>query len=229
MTKLSMLLLFGSICAALAACPARLTAQLIKQDNPAAATRNSEANPSGKPRISQEIQITGEQSWTATGIDVKPGEHIVVIAKGTLRYADAKEDNGPDGITRGFKDLLRILPFNGAGRGALIGRVGDAEIAQPFLLGANRDVVVPVAGRLAIGINQASDDTGGGTFTVHIDIHAPDPNAAYRPVRHVKSISGVDASVFAKFPRRISDNDGNPGDMLNFLILGSEDTMQKVF
>jgi len=39
----------------------------------------------------------------------------------------------------------------------------------------------------------------------------------------------VDASVFAKFPRRISDRDGNPGDMVNFLILGSEDTMQKAF
>src|SRR6266849_9568394 len=205
MTKLSMLLLLGSICAALAACPARLTAQLVRQDNPTAATRNSESNPSGKRRLSQEIQITGEQSWTATGIEAKPGEHIVVTAKGTLRYADAKEDNGPDGIARGFKDLLRILPFNGAGRGALIGRVGDAEIAQPFLLGAHRDVIAPVAGRLAIGINQASDDIAEGTFTVHIDIHAPDANAAYHPARQVKTISGVNANVFAKLPRRIAD------------------------
>src|SRR5712671_7869183 len=229
MTKFSMLLLFGSICAALATCPARLSAQLIRQDNPAAATRNSEANPSGKPRISQEIQITGEQSWTATGIDVNPGEHIVVIAKGTLRYADAKEENGPDGIARGFKDLLRILPFNSAGRGALIGRVGDAEIAQPFLLGAHRDVVAPVAGPLAIGINQASDDTGDGTYTVRIDIMAPDSDAAYRPARQVKSISGVDANVWTKIPRRVADKNDNPGDMVNFLLLGSEDAMQRVF
>src|SRR6266852_1370174 len=181
MAKLSMLLLLGSICAALAACPARLTAQLVKQDNPTAATRNSESNPSGKCRLSQEIQITGEQSWTATGIEVKPGEHIVVTAKGTLRYADAKEDNGPDGIARGFKDLLRILPFNGAGRGALIGRVGEAEIAQPFLLGAHRDVVAPVGGRLGIGINQDNEDPGEGNYTVHVDIHAPDPDAKSRP------------------------------------------------
>src|SRR5882672_2141903 len=229
MTKLSMLLLGGSICAALAACPAPLSAQLIRQDNPTAATRNSKANPSGKPRISQEIQITGEQSWTVTGIDVRPGEHIVVIAKGTLRYADAKEDNGPDGITRGFKDLLRILPFNSAGRGALIGRIGDAEIAQPFLVGAHRDFVAPVAGRLAIGINQADDDMGDGTYTVHIAIHAPDPGAAYRPARQVPTISGVDAKIFAKLPRRVADKNDNPGDMVNFLIIGSEDAMQKVF
>src|SRR6267154_55260 len=202
MTKFSTLVLLGSICAALATCPARLTAQFVRQDNPAATTRNSDANPSGKPRISQKIQISGEQSWTATGIDVKPGEHIVVITRGTLRYADAKEDNGPDGITRGFKDLLRILPFNGAGRGALIGRIGDAEIAQPFLVGAHRDIVAPVAGRLTIGINQADDDIGEGTYTVHINIHAPDPGAAYHPARQVPTISGVDGKIFAKLPRR---------------------------
>src|SRR5712671_316789 len=229
MTKFSTLVLLGSICAALATCPARLTAQFVRQDNPAATTRNSDANPSGKPRISQEIQITGEQSWTATGIDVNPGEHIVVIAKGTLRYADAKEENGPDGIARGFKDLLRILPFNSAGRGALIGRVGDAEIAQPFLLGAHRDVVAPVAGPLAIGINQASDDTGDGTYTVRIDIMAPDSDAAYRPARQVKSISGVDANIWTKVPRRVADKNDNSGDMVNFLLIGSEDAMQKVF
>src|SRR5712672_4663750 len=229
MTKFSMLLLLGSICAALATCPARLSAQLIRQDNPAAATRNSEANPSGKPRISQEIQITGQQPWSDTGIDVQPGEHIVVTATGKLRYADAKEDNGPDGITRGFKDLLRILPFNGAGRGALIGRIGDAEIAQPFLLGAHRDVVAPVAGPLAIGINQVSDDTGDGTYTVRSAIMAPDSDAAYRPVRRVKSISGVDANIWTKVPRRVADKNDNPGDMVNFLLIGSEDAMQKVF
>src|SRR5712671_2509636 len=229
MTKFSMLLLFGSICAALATCPARLSAQLIRQDNPAAATRNSESNPSGKRRLSQEIQITGEQSWTATGIEVKPGEHIVVTAKGTLRYADAKEDNGPDGITRGFKDLLRILPFNGAGRGALIGRVGDADIAQPFLLGAHRDVVAPVEGGFSIGINQTSDDTGDGTYKVQIDIFVGDPHGAYRVARQVKCISGVDANLLSKIPRRIADKGGHPGDMVNFLIVGSESAMQKAF
>jgi hypothetical protein len=173
--------------------------------------------------------MTGEQSWTATGIEVKPGEHIVVSAKGTLRYADAKEDNGPDGINRGFKDLLRILPFNGAGRGALIGRIGDAEIAQPFLVGAHRDVVAPVAGPLAIAINQANDDTGDGTYTVRIDILAPDSGAAYRPARQVKSVSGVDANIWTKIPRRVADKNDNPGDMVNFLLIGSEDAMQKVF
>jgi hypothetical protein len=230
MSKLAKLFFPCLVYAALA-CPARLAAQLVRQDNPVTSTSKSDgrAIPSGKRRLSQEIQITGEQSWSDTGIDVQPGEHIVITATGKLRYADAKEDNGPEGITRGFKDLLRILPFNGAGRGALVGRIGDGEIAQPFLLGAHRDFVAPVAGRLAIGINQANDDTGEGTYTVHIDIHAPDPGAAYHPARQVPTISGVDAKIFAKLPPRVADKNENPGDMVNFLILGSEDAMQKVF
>ena len=205
--------------------PGHISAQLVRGDQ----SKPPQAPTASSRRLSQEIQITGDQSWSDTGIDVQPGEHILVHASGHLRYADAKEDNGPDGITRGFKDLLRILPFNGAGRGALIGRLGDAATAQPFLLGAQRDLIAPVAGRLAIGINQASDDAGDGTYTVHIDIRPADPNAIYHPAREVKSISGLDAGVFAKVPRRVADKAGNPGDMVNFFILGSEDAMQKVF
>src|SRR6267378_8548657 len=229
-SRSSLLLSFAAL-ALLASLPALLRAQLVRQDTspPAQSSEVRTQPPSGKRRISQEVQITGDQSWSDTGIDVRPGEHIVVTATGKLRYVDAKEDNGPDGITRSFKDLLRILPFNGAGHGALIGRVGDAEIAQPFLLGASRDVTAPVAGRLAIGINQASDDTGDGTYTVRIDILAPDSGTAYRPARQVKSIRVVDANVWTKVPRRVADKNDNPGDMVNFLLIGSEDVMQKIF
>jgi hypothetical protein len=190
---------------------------------------SAEQTPQGQRRISQEIQLAGEQLWSDTGIDVLPGEHIVVTASGKLSYADAKEDNGPDGIPRGFKDLLRILPFNGAGRGALIGRLGDGDVAQPFLLGAHRDVIAPVGGKLSVGINQTSDDTGEGTYTVQIEIFAAGAHAAYRVARQVKNISGVDANLFSKIPRRVADKAGNPGDMVNFLIIGSESAMQKVF
>ena len=231
MKKRPALLLLGVACAMLAAGPPRVAAQLVRQGNPTPATRDStpKSNLAGKRRISQELQITGEQSWMDTGIEVQPGEHILVTAKGTLRYSDAKEDNGPDGIARGFKDLLRILPFNSAGRGALIGRVGDAEIAQPFLLGAHRDVIAPVAGKLGIGINQAGDDLGDGTYTVRIEVQAPDSDVAYRPARQVKSISGVNSALWIKVPRRVRDKNDHPGDMVNFVIVGSEDAMQKVF
>src|ERR1700738_5481056 len=171
-----LLLLGASAVALLTSSPWALRAQLVRKDNspPAHLPAASKQTPSGKRRVAQEVQITGEQSWSDTGIDVQPGEHIVVTATGKLRYADAKEENGPDGIARGFKDLLRILPFNGAGRGALIGRVGDADVAQPFLLGAHRDVIAPVGGKLSICINQTTDDIGDGTYKVQVEVYASD-------------------------------------------------------
>jgi len=183
----------------------------------------------GKKRLSQEVQLTGDESWIDTGIDVQAGEHVVITASGKLRYADAKDDNGPEGLARGFKDLLRVLPFNGTGRGALIGRIGDQDTAQPFVIGARRDVLAPISGHLAVGINQANDDTGEGTYAVRIEVYSPESGTARIVARQVSSLPGIDNNLFSKIPRRIGDKQGNPGDMVNFLILGSEDAMKRVF
>ena len=180
-------------------------------------------------RLFQEIQIAGDAIWVDTGIDVVVGERIDFSAAGSLRYSDAKTENSPNGLTRGFKDLLRILPFNNAGRGALIGRIGDLEIAQPFLIGAKREVVAAAGGRLWVGINQTSDDMGEGTYTTQIEVFPTDANIAVGAVRYLKSMPGMDNSLFSKIPRRITDKAGNSGDMVNFLIIGSQAAMEKVF
>ena len=190
---------------------------------------SSSQNLLGKRRLSQEIQLTGDQLWSDTGIDVQAGERVVITATGKLRYSDAQDDNGPEGRTRGFSDLVRILPFNDAARGALIGRIGDADIALPFLIGARKEVLAPVNGHLSVGINQMKDDTGVGTYTVGIEVYAPEGGVARVAARQVTSMPGIDNSLFAKIPRRIADKDGNPGDMVNFLILSSEAAMQRTF
>ena len=197
-----------------------------KQDSQNSATTQP---PPGKKRLSQELQLTGEESWIDTSIDVQAGEHALITATGKLRYADAKDDNGPDGLPRGFKDLLRILPFNEAGRGALIGRIGDKDTAEPFVIGVHRDVLAPVSGRLSVGINQTGDDTGDGTYAVRIEVYTPEGGMARVVARQVSSLPGIDNNLFSKIPRRISDKEGNAGDMINFLILGSEAAMQRVF
>src|SRR5215831_21345047 len=93
-----------------AADPMLCRAQLVQEAAPpqqASAKQNSSGaqTPSGKKRISQEVQLTGEESWIDTGIDVQPGEHVVIRATGKLRYTDANDDNGPEGLGRGFRDL----------------------------------------------------------------------------------------------------------------------------
>src|SRR5262249_9336522 len=214
-------------------------AQLVREDGPppapqldSAKTQSSVQGPAGKKRLSKDFTIQGDSYWTDTKIDLQPGERVVIATTGTLRYADAKEANGPEGVARGFKDLLRILPFNGAGRGALIGRIGDEDIAGAFLIGAQRDVAVPAPGRLAIGVNQAKNETADGSYSVHVEVYSAEPGAAGSTrfvAQKVTSLPGIDNALFTKIPRRIADKDGNAGDMVNFLILGSETGMQRVF
>jgi hypothetical protein len=205
-----------------------VTPQQVPPKQDAENTSSTQA-PTGKRRLSQEIQLTGGESWIDTGIDIQAGEHALLTAAGKLRYADAKEDNGPDGLPRSFKDLLRILPFNEAGRGALIGRIGDKDIAQPFVIGARRDVLAPISGRLSVGINQTTDDTGDGTYAVRVEVYTAQGGMARVVARQVSSIPGIDKQLFSKIPRRVGDKEGNPGDMVNFLIIGSEEAMQRTF
>ena len=183
----------------------------------------------GTLRVSQEVQLTGDQTWVDSGIDVQAGEHVIATATGTLRYADQQTDTTPAGIARGFRDLLRNLPMNSAGRGAVIGRIGDKDTSQPFLIGANCDVIAPLSGRLSVGINQLSNDSGDGTYAVRIEIHAASAGETLFTAKVVESMPGVDKGLFSKIPRRIQDQAGDPGDMVNFLIIGSQDAMEKVF
>jgi hypothetical protein len=226
-------LLIACVCAlALGSLPWARGAQFARAaaaTQPQNSTAASAASPSGKLRVSQEVQLTGDSKWVDTGIDVQAGEHVVATATGALRYADQQSDTTPAGLSRSFKDLLRILPFNGAGRGAVIGRIGEKDTSQPFLIGAKRDVVSPLSGRLAIGINQLSNDTGDGSYAVRIEIYGADANSVLFVAKTVPAIRGVDDHLFAKIPRRIADKAGDPGDMINFLILGSQDAMEKVF
>jgi hypothetical protein len=215
--------------------PTPLHAQLVRSDSspqaaqttaPATAVPAAQA-PSGKRRLSQEVQLTGDQLWTDTGIKVQPGEHVVATSTGKVHYSDSQDDAGPAGLARGFKDLIRILPYNDAGRGAVIGRVGDAGSAQPFLIGAHCNVVSFSGGMLSIGVNQMSIDTGDGTYTVRVEIYEPDKG--FLAVKQADSMPGIDNALFSKIPRRIGDKAGDPGDMVNFLIIGPEASMQKVF
>jgi hypothetical protein len=206
-----------------------LASLMLPLPTPRTSANSAQSAPSTKKILSKDFTLEGAKVWTDTGITLEPGQHIVVTAEGKLQYADAKSEAGPEGLTRNFKDLIRILPFNAAGRGAVIGKIGDPDIAQPFLLGAHKDVVAPIAGKLSIGINQDTSDTGDGSYKVKVEVYAADSSAPVVTLRQVPAIPGIDNALFAKIPRRISDKDGNPGDMVNFLILGDENAMKKVF
>jgi hypothetical protein len=119
--------------------------------------------------------------------------------------------------------------LNSAGRGALIGRIGEEGVAEAFLIGATRDVITSSGGRLSIGVNQTEGPGCVGTYTVHVDVYRSGGGTTAVVAKEVSVLPGIDAALFSKIPRRITDNRGNPGDMVNFLILGSEQEMQRTF
>src|SRR6266852_5492443 len=206
---------------------ARSSAQLVREAADPQTVKDSAA--AGARRIHQELALTGDQHWADTTIDVKAGERIQVSAKGTLRCAEAQQENGPEGLPRGFRDLLRILPLNQAGRGALIGRIGDADVAEPFLIGPKIEILARVHGRLFLGINQQNEEEAEGSFTVTIDVLAASASSTNSAVPLATSISGLTPDFLRKIPRRVSDSEGNAGDMTNFLLIGSEAQVQQIF
>jgi hypothetical protein len=215
---------------ALLGLPASRPAQSTDASRPMdAKTATGTATASTEQVLSKSFTLEGAKVWTDTGITLEPGQRVVFTTEGKLRYSDVKPDNEPEGLTRGFKDLLRVLPYNDAGRGALVGKIGDPDIAKPFLIGASNDILAPINGKLSIGINQSNSDTGAGCYTVKITVYAADSSVVREVAKEVPSIAGIDDCLFAKIPRRIGDKEGNRGDMVNFLIIGNEDEMKETF
>ncbi|MBV8817553.1 MAG: LssY C-terminal domain-containing protein [Acidobacteriaceae bacterium] len=189
----------------------------------------------GPAKKSYELDISAGKQWTDSGIDVLSGTRLAVSATGTVQFEQAPAA-GPDGLTRGWKDLLRVLPVNNGGRGALLGRIGNVEYSPAFLIGSQKEVRCTGPGRLFLGVNEESDGSATGSFHVTIQVlevgsaTAPDlATSAADPTKLNSKIPGVDAALFEKVPRRIQDEAGDPGDMVNFLIIGTEEQMKQAF
>lgn len=205
--------------------------------NPVEAQTTSQSNGAGK---SQTIEVPGTKEWVDTNIDLRGGAKLRITASGQITYpADQSYAGkthtagtfGPDGLSRGFADLLHQYPVGSAGHGALIARVGSADYAQAFLVGTSKEIDVPVAGRLFLGINQSQSDaaaaTGGFKATVEI-LDIGSGNATVGGPAESR-VAGVTPELLSKIPRRVSDPAHNPGDMVNVLIIGTQDQVVKTF
>src|SRR5512140_269248 len=102
----------------------------------------------------RQLDLNPGSGWVDTGMDLKPGDTSRISATGQLQYTDARQPNGPEGLSRGFMDVIRNMQMNDAGRGTLIGRIGNSDAARPFLIGAQYSGQARIEGRLFIAINQ---------------------------------------------------------------------------
>jgi hypothetical protein len=177
--------------------------------------------------------IAGNQQWVDTGMDVKPGDKLHITAKGTVDFVD-KTGVGPEGTARGWKDTLRALSVPSAGRGALVGQIGNDRSVTPFLVGADGTVLAPVAGRLYLGVNQDQySKPTSGKFEVHIDRVAATTAAAGGAAASAGKydFAPLFGELQKSLPSRVTDKPegGNEGDLVNFVLVGDQDQVTQAF
>ncbi len=64
----------------------------------------------------RQVAVQAGGDWVDTGIDVGAGAKVNVTAEGSIQFSDATQAADPEGLPRGWKDLLRVMPLNSAGR-----------------------------------------------------------------------------------------------------------------
>jgi LssY C-terminus len=173
---------------------------------------------------SYSFSVSGSD-WIDTGVTVTTGDHLNFTATGSLTLADGRTAT-PDGLQRGWRDLVRIFPLNSANSGELIGRIGNADFAVPFAIGASKDVDVVATGHLFLRTNLSTDLTSSGSFEVKMKLTK---GTAHRDEAAPDMAKLVSPELFANIPRRVQDQQGNPGDMVNFALIGSEDQVKAAF
>jgi hypothetical protein len=164
--------------------------------------------------------------WTDTGVTVTLGDQLDFTATGTVTVSDGRSAT-PDGNARGWTDLIRQFPLNSANSGALIGRISNAGASVPFLIGTSKQIDVTTSGKLYLNVNLSSDITGDGSYSVTMKLSKA--QAAPSPAATVNLASSLSPDLFANIPRRVQDQQGNPGDMVNFSMVGTQDQLQKAF
>ncbi len=178
---------------------------------------------------SADVTVTGDKPWIDTGMDVNTGDKLHITAKGTVDFKD-KPGVDPNGAQRGWADTLRALSVPSAGRGALVGQIGNDRAATPFLVGTDGTITSPTTGHLYLGVNQDQfSKPTGGKFEVHID-RTPAPAAAANPVNY--DFKPLFAILDKHLPYRVTDQaapGGNEGDLVNFVLVGDEKQVTNAF
>ncbi len=194
-----------------------------------AQTSSSEPQSNTSTVSNSQVEVPGNVQWVDSKIDLRGGTKVHITCTGNMSYPQG-QSFGPDGLPRGWKDLLHQYAVPDGGHGAVIGRLGSGDAAQPFLIGASKDYEAPVGGRLYLGINQSQADASSATgkFAVQIAVTSEGTGSTNGGPTET-TIASITPEILAEIPRRVSDMQGNPGDMVNILIVGSQEQLEKTF
>ncbi|HEU5402364.1 MAG TPA: LssY C-terminal domain-containing protein [Terriglobales bacterium] len=184
---------------------------------------------SGTRLLNYRVMVLGSQQWTDTKIDLVPGDKVEFAGSGQLSLLG--HNCSPEGLARGWADLISSLPVNGVGKCALIGRIGDPDHAVAFAIGAKKELEVRRAGRLYLGVNQTTSEASDGQYQVSVNIVPSTATTAKSETSAVLPAAAMkfDTAIFEKIPRRVVDLQGNQGDAVNFLIVGPKEQLEAAF
>lgn len=178
-------------------------------------------------KSSYKVTVSGSD-WVDTQLEVAPGDSVAITATGDVSLSDGRKVTA-DGTARGWKDLLRQFPDNSSPAGALVGRIGNTDATVPFSVGAQKTLQPPTAGELYLRINASSDLTATGSYAVTLHLSRQPETAAAQTATEDSLLGPISPSLFANIPRRVGDQQGNAGDMVNFAMIGTEDQVKKAF
>lgn len=186
-----------------------------------------------------QFDVDATKQWVDTKVDLRQGEKIRLTATGTITYpADKKHPDGrtfgPEGLARAFEDLIHEYAVPNSGHGALIARLGSDDGAQAFAVGKSLEYEAPVGGRLFLGLNQSMKDAGTATGNFQVKMEIINPGLSTSTAIAIGGppetpVPFITPALLSKIPRRISDHEGNPGDMVNVFIIGSQAELEKAF
>jgi LssY-like putative type I secretion system component LssY len=185
----------------------------------------------GDRKSSYHFKVSGAE-WIDTGVTVAAGDHLEFSTDGKMNLSDGREVKA-DGGSRGWRDLLRQFPVNDVGPGALVGRIGEQGIAVPFSIGSKKAIDVTQTGHLFLAVNLAADLTADGTYQVSMKLASPKAakvTATPKTMVVVPSLQTLlSPQLFSDIPRQVGDQQGRPGDMVNFALIGTKDQVEKAF
>jgi hypothetical protein len=171
-------------------------------------------------KASYDITVTPGE-WQATGIPLAAGDQVLFESKGSMTLSDAREVT-PAGSPRGWRDLLRMYPLSSAAAGELIGRIGNSDAALPFAIGSADTLTAPSGGELYLRANISPDLTAQGTYHVKVRVKPPKPGTTGPSSAMSQDLARqLSPALFANIPRRVHDQQGNPGDMVNIALIGT--------
>jgi hypothetical protein len=127
------------------------------------------------------MSVPSISTWTDTGLDVQPGEEFVIKGTGgiSLQRGNPTAFCGPDGYD--LRTAQQPLPDKNIG--ALVGRVVQLvsietdpetkkqvrnELIEVFYIGSESRTLMPIRGRLYLGVNENVAGDNAGEFKASI-------------------------------------------------------------